>query len=73
VEEWHPLFGDALLASAAMDRLLHGAHVVILDATPHVGAVITHEQQWPAAAILRDQWMLRGRSNLKVRPAQESC
>jgi DNA replication protein DnaC len=25
------LFGDALLASAAMDRLLHGAHVLILD------------------------------------------
>jgi DNA replication protein DnaC len=31
VEEWHPLFGDALLASAAMDRLLHNAHVVIMD------------------------------------------
>jgi len=28
VEEWYPLFGDALLASAAMDRLLHHAHVV---------------------------------------------
>ncbi|PIE63996.1 MAG: transposase [Deltaproteobacteria bacterium] len=28
VEEWYPLFGDALLASAAMDRLLHDAHVV---------------------------------------------
>jgi len=31
VEEWHPLFGDALLASAAMDRLLHNAHVVVMD------------------------------------------
>jgi DNA replication protein DnaC len=31
VEEWHPLFGDALLASAAMDRLLHNAHVVTMD------------------------------------------
>ena len=31
IEEWHPLFGDALLASAAMDRLLHHAHVVIMD------------------------------------------
>ena len=28
VEEWYPLFGDALLASAAMDRLLHHAHVI---------------------------------------------
>ena len=31
VDELHALFGDTLLASAAMDRLLHGAHVVILD------------------------------------------
>jgi len=28
IEEWPPLFGDALLASAAMDRLLHHAQVV---------------------------------------------
>lgn len=31
VEEWFPLFGDALLASAAMDRLMHHAHVVVMD------------------------------------------
>lgn len=29
--EWYPLFGDALLASAAMDRLLHHAHVIDID------------------------------------------
>ena len=28
LSEWRPLFGDPLLASAAMDRLLHHAHVV---------------------------------------------
>ena len=28
--EWYPLFGDPLLASAAMDRLLHHSHVVEL-------------------------------------------
>jgi DNA replication protein DnaC len=28
IEEWYPMFGDALLASATMDRLLHGAHIV---------------------------------------------
>ncbi len=28
--EWHPLFGDALLASAAMDRLTHHAHVITI-------------------------------------------
>lgn len=33
IEEWYPLFGDALLASAAMDRLLHHAHV--LELTGH--------------------------------------
>jgi DNA replication protein DnaC len=31
VEEWHPLFGDALLASAAMDRLMHHAHVIEIE------------------------------------------
>jgi DNA replication protein DnaC len=27
--EWYPLFGDSLLASAAMDRLMH--HAIVLD------------------------------------------
>ena len=31
VEEWYPLFGSVLLASAAMDRLLHNAHTVVMD------------------------------------------
>lgn len=31
VEELGALFGDPLLASAAMDRLLHEAHVLVLD------------------------------------------
>ena len=31
IDELHALFADALLASAAMDRLLHGAHVLILE------------------------------------------
>jgi DNA replication protein DnaC len=30
-QEWHPLFGDPLLASAAMDRLLHHAHVIDIE------------------------------------------
>ena len=28
IEEWYELFGDPLLASAAMDRLLHHSHVI---------------------------------------------
>jgi hypothetical protein len=31
VEEWYPLFRDELMASAAMDRLLHRAHVVVTE------------------------------------------
>jgi len=31
ITEWPPLFGDPLMASAAMDRLLHHAHVVVLE------------------------------------------
>jgi DNA replication protein DnaC len=30
VEEWPELFGDALLASAALDRLVHHSHVVTI-------------------------------------------
>ena len=28
VEEWGPLFGDRLLAAAALDRLLENAHII---------------------------------------------
>lgn len=31
LEEWYPLFRDDLMASAAMDRLLHHAHVLMLE------------------------------------------
>lgn len=31
IEEWYPLFLDDLMASAAMDRLLHHAHVVVMQ------------------------------------------
>ena len=31
IEEWYPLFLDDLIASAAMDRLLHHAHVVVME------------------------------------------
>lgn len=29
-QEWLELFGDSLLASAGLDRLMHGAHIVII-------------------------------------------
>ncbi|MFU8805314.1 MAG: IS21-like element helper ATPase IstB [Bradymonadaceae bacterium] len=31
VTEWYSMFGDALLASSAMDRLLHHSHVIVLE------------------------------------------
>ena len=31
LEEWYPLFHDDLMASAAMDRLLHHAHILMLE------------------------------------------
>jgi len=31
LEEWYPLFRDDLMASAAMDRLLHHAHVLVMQ------------------------------------------
>jgi DNA replication protein DnaC len=31
MEEWPPLFVDELLASAAMDRVMHHAHVVVIE------------------------------------------
>ena len=31
LEEWYPLFLDDLMASAAMDRLLHHSHIVVIE------------------------------------------
>jgi len=31
VPEWYAMFGDALLASTAIDRLLHHAELITLD------------------------------------------
>lgn len=31
IEEWYPLFNDDLMASAALDRLLHHAHVILME------------------------------------------
>jgi DNA replication protein DnaC len=50
VKEWYPLFGDALMASAALDRLLHHAHVIKLEGDsyrnpPRPRSTAAHEEQ----------------------------
>lgn len=42
VPEWYSLFGDPLLASAAMDRLLHHAEVLTLDGRSYRTAKRSH-------------------------------
>ena len=31
IEEWYPMFRDELMGSAATDRRLHHAHVVVME------------------------------------------
>ena len=31
ISEWYAMFGDDLLASSAMDRLLHHSNVIVMD------------------------------------------
>ncbi len=46
LDEWYPLFMDDLMASAAMDRLLHHSHTVVMEGhsfrnpPPSVGSVV---------------------------------
>lgn len=42
LQEWYPLFLDDLIASAAMDRLLHHAHVVIMEGHSFRNPPATH-------------------------------
>jgi DNA replication protein DnaC len=51
VEEWHPLFLDDLMASAAMDRLLHHSHVVVMEGRSYRAR--GREQPEPQATVGR--------------------
>jgi hypothetical protein len=69
VEEWHPLFGDALLANAVIDRLLHNAHVVMMDGDtyrtrrrPRRRAAGTADRRLGDHAMIGSDWPPRGRS-----------
>jgi DNA replication protein DnaC len=51
VEEWTPLFGDPLLASAAMDRLLHNAHVIRIEGDSYRNPPPTRRSKQGAKAL----------------------
>lgn len=51
VDEWPPMFGNSLLASAAMDRLLHHAHVLVIEGDSYRNPPPTKRKKaQPAAA-----------------------
>ncbi len=45
LEEWPPIFGEPLLASAALDRLLHHAHVLVIEGPSYRAAKRTKSTQ----------------------------
>lgn len=51
IEEWPPLFGNALLASAAMDRLLHHAHVVVIEGDSYRNPPLTKRRKPSHGAV----------------------
>jgi len=50
VEEWPPLFGDQLLAGAAMDRLLHHGHLVTIEGDSYRNPSKGHRRRQPTAS-----------------------
>lgn len=49
MEEWGPLFKDELLAGAAVDRLLHHAHVLVMDGETYRNPRSRRRTQDPAS------------------------
>ncbi len=50
IEEWLPMFGNPMLASAAMDRLLHHAHVLVIEGDSYRNPPTTRKKSAQAAA-----------------------
>ena len=49
IDEWQPMFGNPLLASAAMDRLLHHAHVLVIEGDSYRNPPPTRRKKAQAA------------------------
>lgn len=52
LEEWPPLFGDALLTSAAMDRLLHLSHVLAIEGDSYRNPLLAKGTRAPRASLV---------------------
>jgi DNA replication protein DnaC len=51
IEEWPPLFGNPLLASAAMDRLLHHAHILVIEGDSYRNPPTTKRRKGAPAQV----------------------
>lgn len=62
LEEWHPLFLDALLASAAMDPQRHRTHIVLMQGPlqPQSARAPAQERVMRAATALRSYSLRQG-------------
>ncbi|HEY8378648.1 MAG TPA: IS21-like element helper ATPase IstB [Nannocystis sp.] len=49
VDEWGPLFKDELLASAAVDRLLHHSHVLVMEGETYRNPRVRRRAQEPTS------------------------
>jgi DNA replication protein DnaC len=50
IEEWPPMFGNPLVASAAMDRLLHHSHLLVIEGDSYRNPPPTKKRRAQAAA-----------------------
>jgi len=50
IEEWPDLFGDALLSSAALDRLVHHAHAIVIKGKSFRAAKMPQTPKQPISA-----------------------
>jgi len=53
IDEWPPMFGNVLLASVAMDRVLHDAHVLDIEGDSYRNPPAVRRKRAPAAVEAR--------------------
>ena len=51
IEEWESLFGNALIASAAIDRLLHHSHILTIEGDSFRNPPATRKKKPPTPSV----------------------